>query len=57
MKADAVLAARLRVIHTGRRRVYGSPRVHRELRELRFRHGAKRMARVMRQAGFAIPVD
>ena len=33
VKADAVLAARIRAIHTGRRRSYGSPRVHRELRD------------------------
>jgi hypothetical protein len=29
VKADAVLTARIRAIHTGRRRAYGSPRVHR----------------------------
>jgi putative transposase len=51
VKADAVLAARIRIIHTGRRRAYGSPRVHRELRDLGVRHGEKRVARVMRQEG------
>jgi transposase InsO family protein len=56
VKADAVLAARIRAIHTGRRRKYGSPRVHRELRDQGCRHGVKRVARVMRQAGIrAIP--
>ena len=44
-------SARIRAIHTGRRRSYGSPRVHRELRDLGIRCGAKRVARVMRQEG------
>src|SRR6202048_4042377 len=50
-KADAVLAARIRAMHTGRRRSYGSPRVHRELRDDGIRCGEKRVARVMRQEG------
>jgi transposase InsO family protein len=49
VKADAALAARIRAIHTGRRRSYGSPRVHRELRDQGIRCGEKRIARVMRQ--------
>src|SRR5215468_3647604 len=48
VKDDAVLAARIRALHTGRRRSYGSPRVHRELREQGIRCGEKRVARVMR---------
>jgi transposase InsO family protein len=51
VKADAVLTARIRAIHTGRRRSYGSPRVHRDLRDEGVRCGEKRVARVMRQAG------
>ena len=51
VKADAVLAARIRAIHTGRRRSYGSPRVHRELRDEGIRCSEKRVARVMRQEG------
>ena len=51
VQADAVLAARIRAVHTGRRRCYGSPRVHRELRDLGMRCGEKRVARVMRQEG------
>lgn len=51
VKADAVLAARIRALHTGRRRAYGSPRVHQELREQGVRCGEKRVARVMREAG------
>jgi len=51
VQADAVLAARIRAVHTGRQRSYGSPRVHRELRDLGIRCGEKRVARVMRQEG------
>lgn len=51
VKADWVLAARIRAIHTGRRRAYGSPRVHRELRDEGIRCGEKRVARVMREQG------
>jgi putative transposase len=51
VKADVVLAARIRAIHTGRRRVYGSPRVHRELRDQGILCGEKRVARVMREQG------
>lgn len=51
VQADTGLAARVRAIHTGRRRAYGSPRVHRELRDQGIRCGEKRVARVMRQEG------
>jgi transposase InsO family protein len=51
VKADVALAARIRAIHTGRRRAYGSPRVHRELRDQGIRCGEKRVARVMRDEG------
>jgi putative transposase len=51
VQADVVLAARIRAIHTGRRRAYGSPRVHRELRDQGIRCGEKRVARVMRAEG------
>ncbi|HKP14805.1 MAG TPA: IS3 family transposase, partial [Gemmatimonadaceae bacterium] len=52
----AVLAARIRAIHTGRRRSYGSPRVHRELCAQGVRCGVKRVARVMRTHGIrAVP--
>jgi len=49
VQADTVLAARIRAIHTGRRRAYGSPRVHRERRDQGLRCGETRVARVMRQ--------
>src|SRR5439155_642969 len=48
VKADGAIAARIRAIHTGRKRSYGSPRVHRELRDDGIRCGEKRVARVMR---------
>jgi transposase InsO family protein len=51
VQADLVLAERIRAIHTGRRRAYGSPRVQRELRDAGIRCGEKRVARVMRTAG------
>lgn len=51
VQADAVLAARIRAVHTGRRRAYGSPRVYRELRAQGVRCGEKRVARVMREQG------
>ena len=51
VKADLVLAARIRAIHTGRRRAYGGPRVHRELQDEGIRCGEKRVARVMRDQG------
>ncbi len=47
---DAVLTARIRALHTGWRRAYGSPRVHRELRDQGTRIGKKRVARLMRAA-------
>lgn len=56
VKEDRVLATRIRAIHTGRRRSYGSPRVHRELRDLGIRCGEKRVARVMRKENIrAVP--
>ena len=51
VQTDAVLAARIRALHTGPRRAYGSPRVHQELRALGIRCGKKRVARLMRADG------
>ena len=51
VKDDRVLAERIRTIHTGRRRAYGSPRVHQELKALGIKCGKKRVARVMRERG------
>lgn len=48
---DAALAAAIRAVHAESGRTYGSPRVHRELRDQGRRHGVKRVARVMRAHG------
>ncbi len=50
-KRDAQLAAEVRAIHREHKGRYGSPRVHRELRERGHRVGRKRVARLMRQQG------
>jgi len=52
-RADAVLAAQIRAVHKESRGRYGAPRVHAELRRKGHRHGRKRIARLMRQAGLA----
>jgi putative transposase len=50
--SDRELTAQIREVHQKSRRTYGSPRVHRELREgRRQRVGRKRVARLMRSAG------
>ena len=50
---DADLAARIQFVHEESRGRYGAPRVHAELRSRGQRHGRKRVARLMRQAGIA----
>ena len=50
-RADAALLKRVRTIHVGSRATYGVPRVHAALRAEGDRHGRKRIARLMRQAG------
>ena len=52
-RTDAMLATRLRVLHAGSRRTYGSPRLHAELRAEGVACGRHRVARVMRQLGLA----
>ena len=49
--ADMVLLKRIRTIHATSRGTYGAPRVHAELRAGGERHGRKRIARLMREAG------
>ncbi|MDQ3677301.1 MAG: IS3 family transposase [Actinomycetota bacterium] len=51
--SDAWLTARIREIHERNREVYGSPRVHAELRRHGIRVGRKRVERLMRQAGLS----
>ena len=50
---DAGLAAKIAAVHEESRGRYGAPRVHAELRRRGHRHGRKRVARLMRQAGLA----
>jgi putative transposase len=52
-RADAALTELIHAIHQQNRGTYGSPRVHAELRATGRRHGRKRVARLMRQAGLA----
>lgn len=50
--ADKELTIQIQEVHQKSRQTYGSPRVHRELREgRRNRVGRKRVARLMRSAG------
>jgi transposase InsO family protein len=48
---DADLAAEIQAVHEESKSRYGAPRVHAELRRRGHRHGRKRIARLMRQAG------
>ena len=48
---DERLTARIRSFHLLSGRTYGSPRIHRDLREAGERVGEKRVARLMRRAG------
>ena len=50
-QADAALLQRIRTVHASSRQTYGAPRVHAELRAQGERHGRKRIARLMREAG------
>lgn len=50
-QADAVLLADIRKIHKGKRRVYGSPRVHQHLEKQGLCCGRKRIERLMRENG------
>ena len=52
-QADADLAAEIQAVHEESKGRYGAPRVHAELRRRGHRHGRKRVARLMRQAGIA----
>jgi putative transposase len=50
-RADAELTAVIHRLHGESRGVYGSPRIHAELRAAGRRHARKRVARLMRTAG------
>jgi transposase InsO family protein len=48
---DAELTQEIRAVHQDSKGRYGAPRVHAELRRKGHRHGRKRVARLMREAG------
>jgi hypothetical protein len=48
---DAGLAGQIKAVHAESKGRYGSPRVHAQLARRGHRHGRKRVARIMRQAG------
>lgn len=49
---DAWLTEKIKTIHEAKRKVYGAPRIHAELRmEFGIRVGRKRVERLMRNAG------
>lgn len=50
-QADARLLLQIKAAHRHGRQTYGSPRVHRALRDQQVRVGCKRVARLMREAG------
>jgi len=50
-KRDRILLVEIERCHKGSRRIYGSPRVFRSLKELGIRVGEKRVARLMRETG------
>jgi transposase InsO family protein len=52
---DDGLTRRIAAIFAASRRTYGSPRVHAELRAQGVRVGRKRVERLMRAAGLAVP--
>ena len=49
--ADAALLKRIKTVHASSRQTYGAPRVDADLRGRGERHGRKRIARLMREAG------
>jgi putative transposase len=50
-RADQNLTVMIRTVHRKSKRRYGSPRVHRELKDQGIHVGEKRVARVMREGG------
>jgi len=51
VRADEALVGTIREIYQKNRKVYGSPRIHDELKDQGMRLGRKRVARLMRQNG------
>ncbi len=52
--ADRALSVRIRAVHDQHRQVYGSPRIHRQLRADDIQVGRKRVERLMREAGIRV---
>jgi putative transposase len=50
-QADAALLRQVRTVHASSRQIYGAPRIHAQLRADGAKHGRKRIARLMREAG------
>lgn len=50
-QTDAELLEKIRIIHRNSDKTYGSPRVHRDLKEQGDNHSEKRIARLMREDG------
>jgi len=50
-QADAALLQQVRTVHVSSRQIYGAPRIHAQLWANGARHGRKRIARLMREAG------
>lgn len=50
-REDRRLLVEIKAIHQAKREVYGSPRIHAELKAQGLRHGEKRVARLMRAGG------
>ena len=50
-REDRRLLVEIKAIHKENRGVYGSPRVHAELKDRQMHHGQKRVARMMRENG------
>jgi transposase InsO family protein len=50
-KENRKLAIQIKVIHGKKRKIYGSPRIHKELNEKGFKCSRNRVARIMKQEG------
>jgi len=50
-KENSKLAARIKVIHARKRKIYGSPRIHKELNENGVKCSRNRVARIMKKEG------